>query len=93
MSVFLAHLHEILTGRNSETGWHFAQMGVLTFFVHTSMVLMLSLGRTRLEGKALFHSFYLRRFFRIYPLAIFCVTVAMVLSVTPDIEQPVFHWT
>lgn len=93
MSVFFAHLHEIVTGRDSLIGWHFAQMGVLTFFVHTSMVLMLSLERTKLSGKALFGSFYLRRGFRIYPLSIFCVTVAMVLKRTPEIANPTFDWT
>ena len=51
--------------------------GVLLFFVHTSFVLMMSLERLRLEGWRLYAMFYLRRFFRIYPLSI--VTVALVL--------------
>ena len=93
MSVFFAHLSDILSRQHSELGWKFAQMGVLTFFVHTSMVLMLSLERTRLQGKQLFASFYLRRFFRLYPLSIFCVTVAMVLHRTPDYADPILHWT
>jgi peptidoglycan/LPS O-acetylase OafA/YrhL len=85
LSVFFGHLYDIVTGKSTLIDWHFAQMGVLIFFVHTSMVLMLSLERTKLEGTALFGAFYLRRFFRIYPLAIFCVTAAMVLS-------PVRQW-
>jgi peptidoglycan/LPS O-acetylase OafA/YrhL len=73
-------------------GWHFAQMGVLIFFVHTSMVLMLSLERTKLTNKALFGSFYLRRFFRLYPLSAFCVTVAMVVGRSPDPAAPIHSW-
>src|ERR1017187_99512 len=53
--------------------WHVGQLGVITFFVHTSMVLMLSLERAKLQGTALFGSFYLRRFFRLYPLSVFSV--------------------
>lgn len=80
LSVFFAHLHDIRYGVHAMLGWHFAQMGVLIFFVHTSMVLMLSLERTRLAGKDLVGAFYLRRFFRLYPLSMFCVTCAMVLG-------------
>jgi peptidoglycan/LPS O-acetylase OafA/YrhL len=46
------------------------QLGVCIFFVHTSWVLMLSLKR-----QSNVKSFYLRRFFRIYPLSIFTVFV------------------
>src|SRR5207245_2321743 len=89
LSVFFAHLHDIVTGRQTTLGWHFAQMGVLIFFVHTSMVLMLSLERSKLEGKGLCGAFYLRRFFRLYPLSIFCVTCAMLLGRQPDVTSPV----
>lgn len=51
--------------------------GVLLFFVHTSLVLMMSLERLPARGWQLFSSFYLRRFFRIYPLSM--VTVALVI--------------
>ncbi len=93
MSVFFAHLRGLLMREESLTAWHFAQMGVLTFFVHTSMVLMFSLERTQLFGRDRFLSFYLRRIFRIYPLSIFCVTVAMVTHRTPDILDPFAYWT
>lgn len=93
LSVFFAHLHDIVTAREAMLGWHFAQMGVLIFFVHTSMVLMLSLERTDMTGKALFGTFYLRRFFRLYPLSMFCVTVAMLLHRAPDLQQPIRYWT
>jgi peptidoglycan/LPS O-acetylase OafA/YrhL len=92
LSVFFAHLHDIWTGKESMIGWHCAQIGVLIFFVHTSMVLMLSLERTKLEGIGLFASFYLRRFFRIYPLSVVCVTLAMVLGRAPDMAAPIRHW-
>jgi peptidoglycan/LPS O-acetylase OafA/YrhL len=92
LSVFFAHLRDIVLGGPAIIGWHFAQMGVLIFFVHTSMVLMLSLERTKLEGKALFGAFYLRRFFRLYPLSMFCVTAAMLLHRAPDLANPVRYW-
>src|SRR5207248_1672094 len=44
--------------------------GVFIFFVHTCLVLMYSMERSGLGGKALFGNFYIRRIFRIYPLCI-----------------------
>lgn len=46
--------------------------GVFMFFVHTSLVLMWSLERRPHAG-----DFYIRRFFRIYPLAIFAILFAI----------------
>ena|SRR5579862_1827427 len=93
LSVFCAHLHDVVAGNNQGVlAWHFAQMGVLIFFVHTSMVLMLSLERTQAGGRALFGPFYLRRLFRIYPLSIFCVTCAMILNRSPEVSVSVRHW-
>lgn len=81
--VFFAHLYAIVFGR-SEITWHFGQLGVLIFFVHTSFVLMLSLERSKLNGPRMFASFYIRRAFRIYPLAMACVTLAYILSIDPE---------
>jgi peptidoglycan/LPS O-acetylase OafA/YrhL len=92
LSVFFAHLHDFVAGDHAMLGWHFAQMGVLIFFVHTSMVLMLSLERMRLNGPAMFGAFYIRRFFRLYPLSMFCVTVAMLLHIAPNAQEPFRHW-
>lgn len=57
-------------------------VGVLLFFVHTSLVLMFSLDReqTKLRGAKLYWSFVLRRCFRIYPLSILAVTIIYLLQ-------------
>lgn len=62
---------------------HIGQAGVLAFFVHTSLVLMESLHR--MSGgqplqRATVLRFYLRRFLRIYPLALVCITLVVVLD-------------
>lgn len=56
--------------------------GVLLFFVHTSLVLLLSMERTRAGA----WPFYVRRFFRIYPLSVACVLLAILL------HQPASPW-
>jgi peptidoglycan/LPS O-acetylase OafA/YrhL len=63
--------------------FHIGQVGVLAFFVHTSLVLMYSLERMTRSLDRVTLRFYTRRLFRIYPLAIFCVTMALIFHV-PD---------
>ncbi len=61
--------------KHSLRGWDPARLGTLgvfIFFVHTSLVLMWSL-----ERKPDAEDFYIRRIFRIYPLAILAITVAL----------------
>lgn len=61
----------------------FGLLGVLFFFVHTSLVLMYSLQRidNNLSGKVLYAKFITRRIFRIYPLSIFIVLVICVFPI------------
>jgi peptidoglycan/LPS O-acetylase OafA/YrhL len=61
------------------------RVGVLFFFVHTALVLMLSLDRTQPVG--LIVNFYIRRIFRVYPLCIVCILAVLVLKVpqVPDL--------
>lgn len=63
------------------------RLGVLLFFVHTALVLNLSMERMRLVGWEQIRSFYVRRAARIYPLAIACVLVIVAFQV------PALPWT
>ena len=89
LCVFAAHFRDLITGTGAHISWAIGQMGVLIFFVHTSLVLMMSLERSgrNLQGRTLVADFYLRRFFRIYPLSIVCVTVAFLELVPTRMES------
>ncbi len=68
------------------TEWDLGRIGVLLFFVHTSLVLMGSLER---EGprEDWVSAFYIRRALRIYPLAIFTVVGVVLFSVPPHVTS------
>lgn len=68
------------------TRWELGRLGVLLFFVHTSLVLMSSLER---EGGASgwVRAFYVRRAFRIYPLAITAVLIAVVTAMPSQVAS------
>lgn len=77
------HLHWI---GNWDISW-LGIVGVLMFFVHTSLVLMWSLDRNP-------HilDFYIRRIFRIYPLAILAIMITVIFHVSTmhDIDGNTF---
>ena len=58
------------------------QFGVLIFFVHTSLVLMMSMERN--SGAV---NFYIRRFFRIYPLSVLVVALVFLLHIPSNPAQ------
>src|ERR1700680_2019613 len=66
------------------------RLGVMIFFVHTSLVLMLSMERMHVGGLQLVGSFYIRRFFRIYPLSVVTILAVAWLGV-PFIPFQPFH--
>jgi peptidoglycan/LPS O-acetylase OafA/YrhL len=73
--VFLTHIMGAMRIRGlGDLG----RFGVLLFFVHTSLVLMLSMERLGLSGVRLYTIFMVRRGFRIYPLSV--LTIAVVVA-------------
>lgn len=71
-------------------------MGVYLFFVHTSLVLMLSLQRTPGTMLGRTWRFYVRRFFRIYPLSVATVGVLVISRLVvgttlPDLSTILSH--
>jgi peptidoglycan/LPS O-acetylase OafA/YrhL len=75
MYVVVGHtLHEFPALHFANRPW-LGRLGVLFFFVHTCLVLMRSLERSsfKLSGSDFFKHFYVRRAFRIYPLAMLFV--------------------
>ena len=65
----------------------FGMLGVMLFFVHTTLVLMFSLERQSAGSNAsLFVPFMVRRCFRIYPLAILLVTFAFLFHIPSDLQ-------
>jgi peptidoglycan/LPS O-acetylase OafA/YrhL len=80
LSVLVVHIAWKF-GRPGEGLVALAQWGVLLFFVHTSFVLMMSMERLGLDGLKLYTTFYIRRLFRIYPLSIVTVVVAVMARI------------
>src|ERR1700674_5573689 len=65
----------------------FGLLGVMLFFVHTTLVLMFSLERQSAgSSTSLFVPFMVRRCFRIYPLAILVVTFVFLFHIPSDLQ-------
>ena len=91
LSVFFAHLPEVFHNRSFLS---LGRFGVILFFIHTSFVLMASLQRLERTGEsntALTLAFWIRRFFRIYPLAVLFV-VLMPLFRIPTSPGLIYQW-
>jgi len=90
--VFLHHL--ALTAWRNNGFETLGRFGVILFFVHTSYVLMASLQRMAAHPSSdlsVARAFWIRRFFRIYPLAIVCV-LAVALFRIPPMPLDSYHW-
>jgi peptidoglycan/LPS O-acetylase OafA/YrhL len=76
---YIGHVNPALLAFTANIG----HTGVLAFFVHTSLVLMYSLYRLALyhPWQAVTARFYIRRFFRIYPLSIACVISVLLFGI------------
>ena len=73
--VLLDHVLETMSAEHPALQFHpydwcAGRLGVLMFFVHTSLVLNFSMARLRAGGLDLLRSFLVRRAFRLYPLSI-----------------------
>ena len=69
--------------------FYLGRIGVLFFFVHTSLVLMYSLARMSSHPDCLFARFYVRRAFRIYRLSIAAVLASLLLQIPPLPWEPI----
>lgn len=95
--VFVSHFalavypgHLFIWGVNMAT---LGRAGVLLFFVHTSFVLMLSIGRMQQTGWGMVWRFYMRRIFRIYPLSIACCVLVSVCNIPRNMLGSPFAWS
>ena len=86
--VLVDHVVETIGAASSpisiRIAWQLGRLGVLLFFVHTTCVLMMSMAR-RGVGSALVKDFvkdfYVRRAFRIYPLALVAVATVVLFGI------------
>lgn len=89
--VFFDHLRSDILYPNPNRITLIGRVGVMIFFVHTSLVLMQSMERTYVPDRRFVWSFYIRRAFRIYPLSIFAVLVVLAAHIPLGPLQP-YHF-
>jgi peptidoglycan/LPS O-acetylase OafA/YrhL len=83
LCVLADHVFIAATAPGNLAGGWLGRAGVLIFFVHTALVLMGSLERSGGTRDGWIERFYLRRAFRIYPLAIAAIFFVLVLRIPP----------
>lgn len=84
MAVFFDHLCGALHNRSFGS---LGRFGVILFFIHTSFVLMTSLDRLdkpQESASTLAFAFWIRRFFRIYPLSMLFVVLVPIFHIPSD---------
>lgn len=86
--VLLDHVLDVVASKHPLRGSHdyigcSGRLGVLLFFVHTSLVLNFSLARLGTSGWELFRTFLVRRAFRLYPLSSVCILLVVLFGVPP----------
>ena len=87
--VVVSHLADALGfGNRFRDIGHLGYVGVFLFFIHTSLVLMMSLERLRATGDAVTARFYIRRAFRIYPLSILTVLAVLAFKIPAFVDPP-----
>ncbi len=82
LAVLFCHIsHFVLPSTDADGIFEIVgRLGVILFFVHTSLVLMMSLERSHSEPHFIAR-FYVRRIFRIYPLSMVAVLISYTLHV------------
>ena len=83
LCVLADHVFIAATAPGNLAGGWLGRAGVLIFFVHTALVLMGSLERSGGTRDGWIERFYIRRAFRIYPLAVAAIFFVLVLRIPP----------
>ncbi|MEP7086460.1 MAG: acyltransferase [Gemmatimonadota bacterium] len=82
LCVLANHTANALIGHDTLVAGWLGQAGVQAFFVHTSLVLMASMEKDGAPTRVgWIERFYIRRFWRIYPLAIAVIGVVLLMHV------------
>lgn len=92
LAVLVAHTSYTVWGETASIfgahPWEVGRIGVSIFFVHTSLVLFGSMSRAGAMDRIALYQFYAKRAFRIYPLAIICVVLVVLLDLPPSPSHP-----